>query len=134
MLAFDLDGIFLPDIVYQPETVSTVHRVRTSLLKPIFIPDQPYYIITGRPVDDREETLAWIDQFAMHPKAVFHDNRDIQYPVLYKERVLKEHDEITHYIESDAAQVAYLTDRVPCRVMLFDDLLRYGIAAGIEGK
>ena len=131
MLAFDLDGIFVPDIIYQPETFEMVHAVRTRLMRPIFIPEKPYYIITGRPVVDRVGTLHWIEAFAMGPERVFHENVDVENPVLYKEAVLREHTEITCYVESDERQAEYLRESVPgCTVMWFAELLRSSIYGG----
>lgn len=135
MIAFDLDGVFVSDLVHTPDDLDIVLAVRNTNIRPVFRVTLPYYIITGRPECDREDTLRWIEAvFAPdeRPRKVFHDNPDFTNPVDYKVKILAENSEITTFVESDAEQVVALRKRVSrCRILTFEELLR-PMLEGIE--
>jgi hypothetical protein len=109
MIAFDLDGVFVPDLKWDESKHTHLLYFRHNHMYPIFTPIGEYSIITGRPFGDREETMKWIEGFFDNkPKAVYHDNNDFSLAKEYKEKVLSEHLEITMFIESDIEQVLYL--------------------------
>ena len=127
MIAFDLDGVFVGDI--SPNMLCPLEEMlKTRLLQsPVFQPNFDFYIITGRPVIDKDGTLTWIEQFfQVKPTKIFHENLNIEDPIKYKSRVLAENPEITVFVESDYNQMIELQKLNPnVRVFLFNDLLNY---------
>ena len=124
MDAFDLDGIFVPDIIYNSSTFGLVQYSRMNLLRPIFYPKKSFVLITGRPVCDKDQTVLWLDIVGLKPEKVFHDNLDIKDSAQYKESVLLANPEITRFIESDLSQVDYLRNRLDCEVVWFNDIIQ----------
>ena len=90
MIAFDLDGIFVNDIVIQEDTLDDLLNIRSHSLKPLFILDYDYAIITGRPIIDQSMTKYWFKTFFnRQPSFIFNDNKDIENDKYYKRDVLK---------------------------------------------
>lgn len=109
MIAFDLDGVFIPDLHFNKAELDTVLNFRHTFMTPIFEPEGPYYIITGRPVSDKQYTLEWIkNNFKNPPLKIFHDNPDFQRASEYKVEVLMSNPEIDIFIESDIMQVQFI--------------------------
>ena len=109
MIAFDLDGVFVSEFSQDSDLeLERVLAVRAENILPIFLIRFPYYIITGRPKIDEEDTLSWITTVfepEERPKRVFHDNPDFSKPIDYKVSVLRAHREITTFVESAVEQV-----------------------------
>ena len=109
MIAFDLDGVFVSEFSQDSDLeLERVLAVRAENILPIFRIRFPYYIITGRPKIDEEDTLSWITTVfepEERPKRVFHDNPDFSKPIDYKVSVLRAHREITTFVESAVEQV-----------------------------
>jgi hypothetical protein len=111
MWAFDLDGVFISDQFgwENDDELKMMLKVRTTNLRPIFQPNFPFYIITGRPKIDEEATLTWVrNNFNTPPLKVFHDNETHLGPVAYKIRVLQEESDIDFFVESCPKQVLEL--------------------------
>jgi hypothetical protein len=127
MIAFDLDGIFLPDIHFDTEEqLSQLLHVRSRHLSPILLPTMPYYLITGRPLQDKPDTDFWINEFfpkQNRPGIIFHDNHDIDNAITYKASVLSDNPEIDIFVESDASQVTALRGLVNCRIEHFGEFV-----------
>ena len=75
MIAYDLDGIIVPDLAVTDWQDGVWHTIRCAKLRPVFIPPGVYALITGRPEDDRELTVNWIWKFLRPnlPQVVYHD-------------------------------------------------------------
>ncbi len=128
MIAFDLDGVFVSEFAHDSDLeLERVLAVRTENILPIFRIRFPYYIITGRPKIDEEDTLRWINTVfepEERPKRVFHDNPDFSRPIDYKVSVLRAHREITTFVESAVEQAEQVSKLVPeCRVLHFEALV-----------
>lgn len=128
MIAFDLDGVFVSELVHGCEAeLERVLAIRAENICPLFRLSFPFYIITARPEIDEKDTLRWINTvFAPdeRPRKVFHSNPDYTKPVDYKVSVLSENREITTFVESDIDQVEQIARRVPmCRVLHFEGIL-----------
>ena len=112
-LAFDLDGVFIPDLdmaEYTDESFQVVWRH----LKPIFVPKEPIIIITARKLSMQDFTMAWLQkhQFCVEEiHFVIGDVEDFRPEVLasHKCRVLNSmYDRVEAYIESDLEIVRLL--------------------------
>ena len=128
MIAFDLDGVFVSELVHNSEEeLERVLTVRAEHLVPLFRVRFPFYLITARLKVDEEHTLRWINKVfgpEERPKRVFHDNADHTKPVDYKVSVLKEHPDITTFIESEFDQVDQISRLVPeCRILHFERMI-----------
>ena len=113
MIAYDLDGVFVPD--YHPDSGLSLEeylRVRYEL-PPLFEPhaSKDYLIITGRPVEDKDQTEAWIDKFFNHPplQLIIGTGAPVlRLSIKFKSEMIKAHG-ISVYIESDIRQVRELS-------------------------
>lgn len=128
MIAFDLDGVFVSELVHKTEQeLERVLAARAENIRPLFRLRFPFYIITARPKVDEEHTLRWINAVFEpdeRPKKLFHDNPDYTKPIDYKVSVLSENPEITTFVESEIDQVTQIAGMVPkCRVLHFEGLL-----------
>ncbi len=128
MIAFDLDGVFVSEFLHNSDReLERVLAVRAENILPIFRIRFPYYIITGRPKVDEENTLRWINTVfepEERPNRVFHDNPDFSRPIDYKVSVLRAHREITTFVESAIEQAKQVSKLVPeCRVLHFEELI-----------
>lgn len=119
-VAFDLDGIFIPDCDYIPKIggLSEFYSL-AYYMRPIFKPAGEWYIITGRDPKYRSQTMAWVDRhFENKPKMVWHEVSD-QKPEEYKAEIINQ-NEIKVFIESDINQVQYLLDNTKAQIIHFD--------------
>lgn len=111
MIAYDLDGIFVNDI-HITDNLEKLLKIRSENLKPLFVPNDDYIIITGRPSIDIQDTLQWIDTFFTNkPKKIFHGNENINESKIYKLNTLKDiqHSfQIDIFIESEKEQADFL--------------------------
>lgn len=108
-IAFDLDGVFIPDLEFINRDLAQILKFRTNNMQHIFEPKGDYYIITGRPESDLKDTINWIERcFANKPLHVYHGNPHFQNAADYKVSVLNEVSNIDIYIESDIIQVEYI--------------------------
>jgi hypothetical protein len=125
MVAFDLDGVFVPDIMPKENSLEDMLRARYELA-PIFTPTFEFAIITGRPKEDEKLTQAWIDRFFINkPYLLFHENSDFTKPTHYKLRVLEEFKDIHTFVESDIKQCEFLKNNLnrKINVILFSDFI-----------
>lgn len=128
MIAYDCDGVFVPDLMYIEDHFEKLLYFRHNHMHPIFEPEGEYYIITGRPVQDKPHTEKWISTFFKNPPVkLFHDGDDFMKAKEYKLSVLLNHPEITHYIESEPEQVEFLSANTKIKVSLFSDLIRIAV-------
>jgi hypothetical protein len=123
-IAFDLDGVFIPDCLNIPNIGGlTEFYALTHYMKPVFRPGGNWSIITARNAKYRAQTMAWIDEhFENKPARVWHELVD-QTPEQYKAEVINQNG-IEFYIESDMNIVQYLMDNTQARVFHFDMMCR----------
>lgn len=113
-IAFDFDGVFVPDIVFNDNNeLSLLLSIRTRNIRPLFVPKKPYSIITGRPVEDKPDTLYFITEYMSEnlPTLIFHENKNGINNIEYKYNTLLENTFITKYYESCPDQVKELRYR-----------------------
>lgn len=132
VFAYDLDGILLADISYEKLDSFYSHNdlvIIRSKTEPIFIPKSPYYLITGRPIEELSFTQSWIDEYfkpTERPLALFHTNGDWKHASVYKADILNSHPKITVYFESCKLQVKYikkLLTRDTVEIVLWSDFI-----------
>lgn len=106
MIAYDLDGVFIPELVWKDSIADHLLYFRHNHMTPIFQPEGDFILITGRPYIDKQETIKWIDEhWTNKPLLIFHDNTDYRYGVDYKIKVLRENPQIRTFVESELIQV-----------------------------
>lgn len=110
VIAYDLDGVLLADANVELFPIKDFLRIRSAFPKALFVPKGDYYIITGRPKEDLEYTLAWIENELKSnpPKQVFHDNTDYRLGAQYKIEVLSNLKEVTMFVESSYEQTVLI--------------------------
>lgn len=126
VIAFDLDGIFVPDIEGFTGTADEL-EIRSRMV-PLFIPDFPFLIITGRPSQDLPYTKDWINRFFKKDTLLFHGNETIgtESSALYKAKVLNElGDSVLYYVESDIKQVNIIKQYTETKILLGSDYFNY---------
>lgn len=130
LVAWDIDGIFLSDIIFNEEYPFDLSflLLKRRLSKPIFVPTNKYYLITGRPKCDETVTKEWIEYFFIEnpPLKIFQndiigDCRDT--PKIFKAKILNENKDIDIFIESDESQVKYLKENTSCNIIHWNTLL-----------
>ena len=118
MLAYDLDGIFINDFhITDFENLDVEDLLSTrNKLQPLFLPEDDFIVITGRPMSDLSHTLSWFDTFFTNkPLKIFHENDDFSKAKEYKLSVLKNiktEFNVQAFIESDKKQVDYLKQHI----------------------
>ena len=70
MIAYDLDGVLISDMVVTPENLTRMLSTRVEDVYPSFLPMGEYAIITGRPVDDRSDTVDWLHRFFQNSQLI----------------------------------------------------------------
>lgn len=130
-IAFDLDGVLVPDYDISHDGLENVRQwveMRCQLVKPMFyMPEcvnKPVFI-TGRPSEDIGFTLPWIRRH-FSDFELWHANRDLSKGAEYKAEVLNTKPEIKMFVESCEKQVAYLKRHVTteCKIIHFESAVR----------
>jgi hypothetical protein len=137
MIAYDIDGIFVGDMIFDdlgPNAKKTMLAIRHTKIKPIFEPLGDYFMVTGRPIDDKASTVNWVmTSFENPPLRVYHDNPNPpgwQGSAEYKLKVLENVPEITMFVESGEDQVKFIKENLKRKdvyVMLFKDFVRLSL-------
>ena len=113
MIAYDIDGVFIPDS--DPSIFKTLVEYLDwrSNQKPSFIPTGDYVMITGRPESDLDWTLSWLDKFFSNkPAKLYHFSTDIRFAKEYKLHVINTDISILKFIESCPIQAQYIIDNL----------------------
>lgn len=122
MIAFDLDGVFVPDIdLNGGDWNNTMHLFRSNHLKPIFKPSFDFVIISGRPPVDHPLTAEWVNKYfyVNPPYEVVLNTGDIQDAAAFKAQELDKMDYITAFVESDPEQAKYIEFEVGHKIDVF---------------
>jgi len=123
MLAFDLDGVLIPDC----DNISTIgdvaeyYELAAANMRPLFQPGAASVIITARYKQHAASTMAWANRYlAPLPRRIYHD-RAIETAAGYKAKVLNDDHTISVYVESDLEIVEQLvhTVRSSCKILHF---------------
>lgn len=129
-IAFDLDGVFIPDCEIIPELGDQENFYNMTLyMQPIFVPKFEYDIITARPHHVRSITEKWCKKHLnLSADSLYHE-RENESAEEYKLQILNDHPEVRIYIESDSKIVDYLRQNVntECNIILFSDFILMNI-------
>lgn len=120
MIGYDLDGVLISDLHWSDGmTLEKFLEMRATVPCANFVPKGSYVIVTGRNSTDVEYTKAWVAKnlSVNMPYKIFHDCPDHRQAVEYKAKVISQNN-ISTFIESDAAQAEYLKKHCPnCNVI-----------------
>ena len=125
-IAYDFDGVFIPDFDKIPG-IGGLYKFyqMTQYVQPIFEPEGPYTILTGRMAVNKHFTESYIDKyFTNKPVELFHGRGLHQAPMEYKATILNDNKDIEYYVESELATVEYLKEQVDCNVIHFKDFIK----------
>jgi hypothetical protein len=131
MIGIDIDGVFIADLTWDNDKTDTLLDIRNNHTVPVFVPEGAYVLITGRPQEDAQATLAWVEKnFTNLPAEVFHANPDFRKAAEYKASVLNSNPHITKFIESDEKQVERIKELLDhdVEVILFRDIILKAMA------
>jgi len=127
MIAYDLDGIFVNDL-HITDNLENLLKIRTKNLKPLFQPKGEYVIITGRPIEDKEYTMKWIESFFTNkPIRVYHENTDKNKAKEYKVKVINENPDINVFFESEKEQAEWINNNTNITVHHFETFIKKAI-------
>lgn len=118
MIGYDFDGIIVSDVhISKEEEENGKYPFYRSLLRPIFLPRSPYFIVTARPIFDKPDTEVFIDKwFTEKPEFVVYkpslEVKSSEYKVTALTNIKKEVN-VSYFIESDIKQYNYLKDHIP---------------------
>jgi hypothetical protein len=127
-IAFDLDGVLVPDCDHIPRIASLDEfYALTEYMRPLFAPTGEYAIITARPAEYRSSTWTWCNKYLNPlPVRLFHERTHEGSAGQYKANILNTNTDIQVYVESDPGIVSYLQKNVTtgCEVIHFADYLQ----------
>jgi len=107
LIAFDLDGVFITDFDQIEHLSTSEFNYLRSHTKPLFHPTGEFYIVTSRGPEHMSATTEYCQKFKELPREVFVNVKDLD-PIEFKIQILREHPEITTFVESDANVVMTL--------------------------
>ena len=99
-IAFDLDGVLVPDYHYIPNLTMQEFYEQTLYAKPLFNPVGEFDIVTARSEKYRTVTEQWITQLAVPPNIIIMKTDANETAAEFKYRICVEQG-YTLYIESD---------------------------------
>lgn len=103
-IAFDLDGVLVPDYHHIPNLTMQEFYEQTLYAKPLFSPVGEFDVVTARSAEYRDITEQWIGQLAVRPQTVIMKTDDNESAAEFKYRICIEQGYVI-YIESDPAIV-----------------------------
>ena len=99
-IAFDLDGVLIPDYKIIPDLTEAEFFEQTNYVKPLFHPLPFFDIVTARVESRREVTMKWLKQLKHAPNNVFMRPDLTETPAEFKYRISVE-QQYNIYVESD---------------------------------
>jgi len=103
-IAFDLDGVLVPDYHHIPGLTMAEFYQQTLYAKPLFTPSGEFDIVTARTEEYRSVTEEWIAQLSNRPRQVIMLQNKNETPAEFKFRTAVEQGYVL-YIESDLSIV-----------------------------
>jgi hypothetical protein len=99
-IAFDLDGVLVPDYNRIPDLSEAEFFEQTLYAKPLFNPEGEFDVVTARLDYNRGVTEAWLAQLTTQPVQLLMRDSEDESPAAFKYRMIKQHG-YTLYVESD---------------------------------
>ena len=99
-IAFDLDGVLVPDYHHIPNLTMQEFYLQTLYAKPLFSPVGEFDVVTARSAEYRDVTEQWLAQLAERPQTVIMKVDAGESAAEFKYRVCVEQGYVI-YIESD---------------------------------
>ena len=99
-IAFDLDGVLVPDYHHIPNLTMPEFYEQTLYAKPLFSPVGEFDVVTARMEEHRDVTERWLNQLAVKPQNLFMLQDKNETPAEFKFRTAVEQG-YTIYVESD---------------------------------
>ena len=108
-IAFDLDGVLIPDYNVIPNLTDEEFFNQTLYTKPLINPLLPFDIVTARLEIHRDVTIKWLQQLQRMPINLYMRPSLVETPAEFKFRMCVEQDyEI--YVESDPVISSEMVD------------------------
>ena len=135
MIAYDLDGVLVPDMDYLPNypVQEDFYELMTNV-KALFQPSSSYSIITARPAEYKYLTEYWAQkQLRLQPVEIY-QTIGTESPAEYKATILNMLPQVKLYVESDQQIVEQMKSLVKyARVLHFgtsvDRLIKSRVAS-----
>lgn len=130
---YDLDGVLCPDLDVQrilPGDLMSIVNARYSM-KPLFIPKHDYFfIVTGRPRGDYQDTYTWAQNYFGLRCRLVHNSEDrvlnTEESAVFKSTVVEE-EGITIFIESCEKIANRMAQLLPSKTIItFSELCILG--------
>lgn len=137
--AFDLDGVICPDVKWDGDTssygIKRLHSLRSNIY-PIFYPSGPFFIVTGRPKQDREETWNWLNEHEIRPTDIFFMDNDLTKwgtvtIVEHKSRIINSMP-IKYFVESEKRQADMIREGVSVPVIHFSEFIKHQLEHSVK--
>lgn len=126
-IAFDLDGVLVPDYHHIPNLSMQEFYLQTLYAKPLFNPVGEFDIVTARSAEYRTVTEQWVTQLATRPQTIIMKTDTNETAAEFKYRVCVEQG-YTLYIESDPEIVDKMrnlvhTNNIDCTIVYFSEYI-----------
>jgi hypothetical protein len=108
-IAFDLDGVIIPDYSMIPNLNDEEFLAQTMYAKPLINPLLPFDVVTARPEAWRDATIKWLGQLTRMPENLHMRTSLAETPAEFKFRISKLNG-YDIYVESDARICSEMTD------------------------
>ena len=107
MIAYDLDGVLLPDYNHCPHLTEQEFYDQTLFVKPLFSPKGQFVILTARPESQRPRTIQWLEQLTTKPQQLIMrpDSFELHYEYKLNQLELAEY---SIFLESDLGLCEFL--------------------------
>lgn len=132
-IAFDLDGVLVPDYNRIPDLSEAEFFEQTLYAKPLFNPKGDFDVVTARLEYNRPVTQRWLSQLTAQPTNLFMRDDVDESPAEFKYRVCKR-EGYTVYVESDPeiakdmASFALIDRSMRLTVLHFDEFVNRNLS------
>jgi hypothetical protein len=108
-IAFDLDGVIIPDYNIIPNLTDDEFLAQTMYAKPLINPLLPFDVVTARLEAWRDATIKWLGQLTRMPENLYMRPSLDETPAEFKFRIAKLNG-YDIYVESDAKICSEMVD------------------------
>jgi len=127
MVIYDIDGVLLPDIDNPSHELCSL--IASSVV-PLFRPEHPFGLITGRTVEERSTTMFWLDKYRLLPDVIYHENDKPENSLKYKIEILnKLSPKPDLVVESGYSMAKSIQVHTGIKTIVFHELIRNAIRA-----